>query len=276
MILGVRNLSKGKAAQLDIESTTQRPGVIEVWELDLASYDSVNKFCARANKLPRLDVVLENAGVAVPVFELAEGNELTITVNVISTFMMALLLLPVLRRSSVQFGTVPRLTVVTSDIHEIAKFPEATAPDIFAALSDPKAKNQDDRYPASKLIEILMVRELGSLVNGSGEEKGKIIVNCLTPGLCYSDLSRHSKFPFTIVVVTGKMLLGRSTEMGSRTLVSSSLAGEESHGQYMADCVVHHPSKWVLGKKGAAAQKKVYAELLSILEGIQPGITKNV
>lgn len=277
VILGVRSLEKGKIAQQDIEASTKRTGVVEIWEVDLTSYESVTAFCARADKLPRLDIVIENAAVAVPYFELAEGNELTMTVNVISTFLMALLLLPVLRRSSVQYNIMPRLTIVASDAHELANFPEATAPAIFPALSDPAAKNQYDRYPTSKLIEILIVRELGPLVNNvSKEGKGKIILNTLTPGLCHSDLSRNSKFPFTLVVAISKFLVARTTEVGSRTLVSAAVAGEESHGQYMADCAVFHPSKWVTGEKGAKAQGKVYAELMSILENIQPGVTGNI
>lgn len=274
VILGVRSIEKGKVAQQDIEETTKRVGVMEVWELDLTSYESVKAFCARAEKLPRLDAVVENAAVAVPYFEMAEGNELTITVNVISTFLMALLLLPVLRRSSIQHNLVPRLTIVSSDAHEMAKFPEAKAPATFTALADPATKNMGDRYNTSKLIELLTVRELAPLVNR--ERQGKIILNTLTPGLCYSDLSRHATFFFSLLVRIGKFLIGRSSEVGSRTLVSAAIAGEETHGKYMADCVVWHPSKWVTSKEGASAQKKVYAELMGILERIHPGISQNI
>jgi len=34
------------------------------------------------------------------------------------------------------------------------------------------------------------------------------------------------------------MLVARTTEAGSRTLVAGLAAGEESHGKYMADCRV--------------------------------------
>ena len=39
-------------------------------------------------------------------------------VNVISTFLMALLLLPKLRADAIKFNVVPRLTIVASDAHE--------------------------------------------------------------------------------------------------------------------------------------------------------------
>jgi retinol dehydrogenase 12 len=92
--------------------------VIEVWEVDLASFDSVKAFCKRAEGLERLDIVVENAGIAVPTFELVEGYESTVAVNVISTFLMGLLLVPKLRESGQKFNVVPRLTIVASDAHE--------------------------------------------------------------------------------------------------------------------------------------------------------------
>lgn len=86
--------------------------------MDLCSYESVKQFCARANNLERLDIVTENAGSATPHYEEFEGMESTITINVISTFLMALLLLPKLRADSIKFNTFPRLTIVASDAHE--------------------------------------------------------------------------------------------------------------------------------------------------------------
>lgn len=118
VILGCRSIEKGEVAKLDIEATTHTKGVVEVWKVDLESYSSVKDFCERAGKLERLDAVVENAGVAIPIWKEAEGMESTITVNVISTFLMALLLLPKLRESAVKFETLPHLTIVASDAHE--------------------------------------------------------------------------------------------------------------------------------------------------------------
>lgn len=88
--------------------------------MDLTSYKSVKAFCQRANGLERLDIVVENAGIAVPAYEAAEGMESTITVNVVSTFLMALLLLPKLREDAGKRGTfTPRLCIVASDAHEL-------------------------------------------------------------------------------------------------------------------------------------------------------------
>ena len=70
LILAVRNTKAGEEAKHDIESTTRcNPDVIEVWPLDLSSYESVKSFADRASKLPRLDVLLENAGIAASKWE---------------------------------------------------------------------------------------------------------------------------------------------------------------------------------------------------------------
>lgn len=64
--------------------------------------------------------------------------------------------------------------------------------------------------------------------------------------------------------------------MGSRTLVAAACAGEETHGMYMTDCQVRNPSKWVRSEQGIEAQKRVYKELLGVLEEIEPGVMKNI
>ncbi len=118
VIIGCRSVEKGEVAKKDIEEGTKRIGVVEIWQVDLSSYENVKQFCNRAQKLERLDIVTENAGLATPKYEEVEGMESTITVNVISTFLMALLLLPKLRADAIKFNTLPRLTIVASDAHE--------------------------------------------------------------------------------------------------------------------------------------------------------------
>ena len=117
VILGCRSAEKAEAAKADIETSTGRTDVVEVWPLDMGSFDSVREFCRRADALDRLDVVTENAAVATGDYEEMEGFESSITVNVISTFLMALLLLPVLRRTAARHNVQTRLSVISSDAH---------------------------------------------------------------------------------------------------------------------------------------------------------------
>lgn len=102
-------------------------------------------FAARAGKLDRLDVLLENAGVAKLKFELEEEDEAMITTNVVSTTLLALLVLPKLRETAERFGVTPHLTIVSSDMSFWAKFEERKAQNIFEQMKDPKS-NMIDRY----------------------------------------------------------------------------------------------------------------------------------
>jgi retinol dehydrogenase 12 len=60
-----------------------------------------------------------------------------VTVNVISTFYLAMLMLPKLKSSRKEFGTIkPRLVIVLSDVHARTKSPEWKEPNAFDTLND--------------------------------------------------------------------------------------------------------------------------------------------
>lgn len=145
VILAVRNTEKGDQAKQSIEQTTGRQSVVEVWQLDLSSYESTKAFANRAEGLKRLDIVLENAGVAKGQYSVSEDNESTITTNVVSTFLLGLMLLPKLRESGKTYNITPRLSIVTSEVHGWTKFPERNAPDIFKTLNDKETAVMADR-----------------------------------------------------------------------------------------------------------------------------------
>jgi NAD(P)-dependent dehydrogenase (short-subunit alcohol dehydrogenase family) len=147
VILAVRTLSKGEAAKASIEASSPlSKTIVEVWHLDLSSHESVKQFAAQVMKLGRLDVLLENAGIMTGVFKMVEEDESTITTNVISTELLALLVLPKLRETAEQFGVQPRLSIVSSDLHFVANFPERNCEDIFAALNIKEKANMGARY----------------------------------------------------------------------------------------------------------------------------------
>jgi NAD(P)-dependent dehydrogenase (short-subunit alcohol dehydrogenase family) len=139
IILAVRNQAKGELAkQFILTSTGNSNTRIEVWDLDMQSYDSIRTFCTRANDLTGLDAVLENAGITTKYFKIVAGYESTITTNVIGTFLLAIGLLPKLRQSAAKYKMQARLSIVASDLHFIAKFAEGLRKEIFAALNDEK------------------------------------------------------------------------------------------------------------------------------------------
>lgn len=274
LILAVRNTSAGETARRDIIASAHcSESAVEVWELDLSSYDSIKSFAERAKReLPRLDVLLENAGVALPKFSTSEGHERTVMVNVIGTFYLAILLLPLLQASAKKNeggkGVAPRVCIVSSEVHGFTKFEVRKQRPIFPALDDEKFFSQD-RYPESKLLEVLVVRALAPKLEQSG-----VVLNMLNPGLCHSELSRNGPWYLEIV----KFLLARSTEVGSRTLVAAAAAGRESHGKYMSDGKVDEAalSKFVGSEEGRETAGRVWEELVQILEGVEEGVTKGL
>ena len=147
VILAVRDEEKGEAAKRSIGETEKRPDIVEVWLLDLCSYASVKQFAERVRKtLARVDILLENAGVAKYTYSIAEDNETSITTNVVSTFLLALLLLPKLRETAARFNVTPHLTITTSAVHFFTQFPEKSSDDIFETLNDRDTANMADRY----------------------------------------------------------------------------------------------------------------------------------
>lgn len=68
VILACRSLKKGQKAAESIENEEHRHGVVEVWELDLGSYESVKAFAKRVDGLKRIDAVVENAGMCTMTF----------------------------------------------------------------------------------------------------------------------------------------------------------------------------------------------------------------
>ena len=145
IILAVRTVEKGEAAKKSIEESTNRRGVIQVWPLDLTSYESVKQFSTRAEGLKRLDVLLENAGMMTKHFSMAEQDELTIMTNVVSTFLLGLLLLPKLRETGSRYNVLPRLVIVSSDLHFMARCNERKSPNIFEELSNKDTANMAAR-----------------------------------------------------------------------------------------------------------------------------------
>jgi len=118
VILAVRNIAAGEAAKVDIETTTHcAPDVVEVWSLDLADYSSVKAFARKASSdLERIDALVENAGVALDQWGSAEGHESSMTVNVYSTLLLAVLMMPKMEQSAKRWGITPHIEIVTSEV----------------------------------------------------------------------------------------------------------------------------------------------------------------
>jgi len=151
----VRDEAKGEAARTNLSAgRSLEAGAIEVWKLDLSAYDSITKLAERASSLERLDIAVLNAGVykVNMTFNAATGYEEDVQVNYLSTALLTILLLPVLKVKKP--GTTPgRLTIVSSDTAALAKFNEKTEDPLLPAFKAKTDKwDMQERYSTSKLL----------------------------------------------------------------------------------------------------------------------------
>ena len=154
VIIAVRSTSKGEAAVKNIlASTKATSNVLEVWQLDLSNYDSIKAFAARAEKLPRLDALIQNAGMLSHKWKVTDGEEVQIRVNTLGALLLGLLVLPKLRETGTKFGVRPKLSFVGSDIHYVTAFKEANDPGpLLATLNDEEKSMMSDRSVLSSIL----------------------------------------------------------------------------------------------------------------------------
>lgn len=237
VILAVRDLGKGMAAMEAIEQRTGRAGVVDVWPLDMNSYDSMQALSARAEKdLEHLDGVVLNAGVFAVAYQPSPyGWEEMLQINVLSTVFLALILLPKLRASR-RGSRAPVLEIVTSRRAEaVALRPEQLDGKFLESLNDEKSYRPGVQYRTSKLLAMCAVKTLASVSDPS-----EAVITAVCPGGAASNLSRGwtGTIASVLKVVLNTLVL-RTTEQGSRSLVSGLTLGAESHGRFWYDDALH-------------------------------------
>jgi NAD(P)-dependent dehydrogenase (short-subunit alcohol dehydrogenase family) len=151
VILTARSPEKGRDAAERIRR--ELPQVkVRAEVLDLASLISVRRFAAKIDQEPKLDLLINNAGVmAIPQRELtAEGFERQFGVNFLGHFALTALLVPALLRAR-----APRVTTVSS-IAANMRMKRINFDDLQAESSyDPW-----NAYSQSKLADLMFALEL--------------------------------------------------------------------------------------------------------------------
>ncbi len=95
----------------------------------------------RAIELPRLDVLINNAGIQTTKLQVVYEAERTVAVNVIGTFLLALQLIPKMRETAKAYGDTPHMTFVGSALYDMAKYPE-NHDDVFGWPSENTQTNR--------------------------------------------------------------------------------------------------------------------------------------
>ncbi|KZL84756.1 short-chain dehydrogenase [Colletotrichum incanum] len=262
LIIAVRSVEKGEAAAKSLREK-HPAATIEVWALDMLLYKSIQEFADRCSTLPRVDVVILNAGMARPDFHLSpEGHEEMFQVNYLSTVLLAIVLLPILK-SKKAAGKASRLTIVNSGATFGARFPEHDKVPLIPALDNGKNFDPTDRYQTSKLLGQLVITKLVEHVR-----KEDVVVNLVDPGLCKgSGLHRHLNVGFRAMFGAVKAITGRSLEEGASTYLDAAVVrGDETHGSYLMDWKIHPFASFVYTPVGKACGKRLWDETLQELE----------
>ncbi|KAL4754723.1 hypothetical protein BDW72DRAFT_190013 [Aspergillus terricola var. indicus] len=278
VILAVRSIPSGEAAKRKIDEATATNDVAEVWALDLSRYASVKTFAKRAiTELERIDAVIENAAVATPEQTRAEGHGLSLTVNVLSTFLLAMLLLPKLKESAEKYGILPHLSIVTSGIGwDMRETWEKIREDPLVRMDGLPTEQlmvTYAQYPISKLMDTLAVRELAARLP---VEQGKVVINAVCPGLCKTELVRNCPPTQKQAIVEQHELYGRTAEDGSRTLLAGSVLGKESHGTYTSNCEIREDKvpDWAKDEEAKKWQEHLWGLIVKELETVEPGCVR--
>ncbi|KAI1323171.1 NAD(P)-binding protein [Xylariaceae sp. FL0255] len=277
LILAVRNEEKGNKARASLLANWKRDNVsIDVWNLDMLSYDSVVAFAARAQTLDRLDIAVLNVGILKPKFEMTNAHspssggshEETIQVNVLSTTLLSILLLPALRPRPSTAAGPGRLVVVSSDVSSWAKFKDRDIGPLLPRLDNPEFFEPFERYCVSKLLGQFAISQLAGKVDPS-----QVIVTLPNPGLAYGTrlgMSPKLNIPDIIGVIL-KRILGRHPSVGARTIVAAAVKfGPEAHGQYVEDGKLQPLAPLAYMPEGKRAAERLWEEMMEELAFAKP------
>jgi NAD(P)-dependent dehydrogenase (short-subunit alcohol dehydrogenase family) len=176
VLLGCRDQAKGEDAIARIRKIT--PASEMAWlPLDLGDLESVRAAVDIAGKEPRLDGLINNAGVMnPPLMRTQQGFELQFGVNHLGVFALTCLLLPKLAETP---GS--RVVVTSSISHLKAKID-------WDDLNADRSYVKTERYGASKLANALFFFELDRRLRAA---KSSVTAIGVHPGIAATSLGRH-------------------------------------------------------------------------------------
>jgi NAD(P)-dependent dehydrogenase (short-subunit alcohol dehydrogenase family) len=114
----------------------------------MSSYQSIRAFTRKADReLTRLDIVILNAGIIKQEFGIVEetGHEEVLQVIYLSTVLLSILILPILKMESPS-GTPGRLTIVGSGVALNAKFPNRDEVPLLKSFDRQEDWDSNERY----------------------------------------------------------------------------------------------------------------------------------
>ncbi|KAI5457498.1 hypothetical protein BGZ63DRAFT_394870 [Mariannaea sp. PMI_226] len=268
LIMAVRSTEKGEKIATSLRSEYPNADIM-VWFLEMESYDSIQALARRADaELARLDIVILNAGIQVPYFTTVSdtGHERYIQVNYLSTVLLAILLLPILKTKT-PAGSPGRLTIVSSGTARGANITEFNEPVLPTLDDSSRSWRPVERYAVSKLLGHLFVINLMQYVNAED-----VIVNLVDPGLVKNtDLQRGIPSLIAVAFSCMKAIFGRSLPVGASTYVDAvAVKGKESHGCFLSSWRISSYAAFAYTAEGATVRDQLWQETMKEFEFVRP------
>ena len=220
VVLAARAAARLDAVKNEIAAATGNRD-IDTIIADLRSFAQVRQLCETFRRhYPRLDVLINNAGILAGDRELTEdGFEATLQVNYLSAFYLTQLMLDVLKRSE-----QGRIINLSSSVHSVGKF-------------NPEYLERKSRFPAfssyanSKLLMLLFSVELANRLKDT-----PITANAVHPGIVRTPMMLRATGILRVAAYLA-LPFARSPKRGAATSVylasSPEVAGVS--GKYFAN-----------------------------------------
>ncbi|KAI8946816.1 short-chain dehydrogenase/reductase [Xylaria longipes] len=281
IILAVRSTAKGENTKARIvQRTGYNSASITILTVDLSSFDSVQAFATALFKsTDKLDIALLNAGLGNPTYEKSPtGWEMALQVNVLSTALMAVLILPLLGATATARGTSTHLTFVNSNGHDLSKREWLDdSGSLLKTCNDQKGWVPERSYSLVKLMGMAIMQAVARAAATATAPSGQsgtsplVIVNAVCPGLCKTDLGRNFGLGSKIAGFVFLAAFARSAEQGARSLVSATALGPESHGRLW-----HHDVLYPIGEmaRDEELMKRTWGEIWAVISEGQPELEK--
>lgn len=176
VIIGCRSKDKGRQAREKILAAHSEADVTIV-QIDLGSLKSIKRAAKEVAQEPQLDILINNAGIMVPPYELTEdGFESQFGVNHLGPFALTNLLLDKLRATA-----DARIVSTASIAHKRGKIH-------FDDINAEKNYSATQRYSMSKLANLYFAYELQRRLSAAGDDTISVAAH---PGIADTELSRY-------------------------------------------------------------------------------------
>jgi NAD(P)-dependent dehydrogenase (short-subunit alcohol dehydrogenase family) len=215
VLLGCREQTRALDAIARIKRIT--PDADLVWlPLDLGDLDSVRTAAEIAAKEPRIDALINNAGIMnPPLTRTKQGFESQFGVNHLGVFALTSLLLPKLAETPES-----RVVVTSSVAHLKAKID-------WEDLNADKSYIKTDRYGGSKLANALFFFELDRRLRAA---KSPVTAIGVHPGVAATSLGRHMGLVQIVGPIVGLLL--NSAEKGAWPALLAATGNVKPGGYY--------------------------------------------